>query len=161
MGKKGIATKFPRNYNNKIYTAWKNMRGRCNNTLSKDYKYYGLRGIKHCEDWKEYAYFEKWALKNGYKENLTLDRINCDGNYEPSNCRWATKTTQSRNTRRLRIDNTSGERGVKRQGKKYEASITINGKTKYIGIFNTTKEAGLAYDNFIIENKLEHTRNYL
>jgi hypothetical protein len=61
---------------------------------------YGGRGIKVCDEWKNsYENFREWALSNGYADNLTLDRINPNGNYEPSNCRWATAKTQGNNRR--------------------------------------------------------------
>lgn len=73
---------------------------RCTNPKSKDFKYYGDRGITVCEEWKNsYESFEKWAFENGYAENLTLDRKDTNGNYEPSNCRWATMLEQSNNKR--------------------------------------------------------------
>ena len=64
------------------------------------YRYYGGRGIKICDDWLySYTSFREWALSNGYTENLTIDRVNPDGNYCPENCRWATMAEQNRNKR--------------------------------------------------------------
>ena len=81
----------------KIYTG---MKDRCLNPKSKYYRRYGGRGITVCEEWKkDSSSFFRWALSNGYKEGLSLDRINNDGNYEPGNCRWATRTQQMNNTR--------------------------------------------------------------
>ena len=85
----------------RLYSIWTSMKTRCLNKNSQGYKNYGARKIKICDEWKnDYNSFENWALNNGYQENLTLDRINNDGDYEPSNCRWATCKTQSNNTRR-------------------------------------------------------------
>lgn len=85
---------------NRIYNEMKN---RCLCKTSDKYKYYGGRGISICEDWKnDFRSFYDWALENGYSDKLTIDRINNDGNYEPSNCRWATRCQQSQNTRRTR-----------------------------------------------------------
>lgn len=85
---------------NRIYRIWQNMKDRCLNQKCKDYGNYGARGITVCNEWESsYISFRDWALSNGYKDNLTLDRINNNGNYEPSNCRWATVKEQSRNTR--------------------------------------------------------------
>ena len=85
----------------RLIQVYKHMMGRCYRKTNKDYYNYGARGIIICEDWyKKPDNFCKWALENGYKENLTIDRINTEGNYSPENCRWADAKTQSRNTRR-------------------------------------------------------------
>lgn len=74
------------------------MRSRCENKSSSVYNHYGGRGILICKEWKESKlFFINWALKNGYNDNLSIDRINTNGNYEPSNCRWADWKTQINN----------------------------------------------------------------
>lgn len=84
--------------NTKIYTAWNHILQRCYNPKEKRYKNYGGRGIKICEEWKnDFMSFYNWAIKNGYQEGLTIDRINNNGNYEPNNCRWVTDYIQRRN----------------------------------------------------------------
>jgi len=92
----------------KIYTQWSDMKNRCNNPKNSHYKNYGGRGIEVCKEWNEdYLVFIKWASENGYDKKLEIDRINVNGNYEPSNCRWATIKQQSRNKRNtfyLKID---------------------------------------------------------
>jgi len=76
------------------------MRYRCGNKNASRYKNYGGRGIKVCPEWrKDFVVFMDWALNNGYKKGLSIDRIDNDGNYEPSNCRWATVKQQNRNAR--------------------------------------------------------------
>lgn len=83
---------------NKLYHTWGGMKYRCFNKNSKDYLHYGARGITVCDEWKNnYLAFEEWALKNGYEPNLTIDRINPNGNYEPNNCRWISIAEQNRN----------------------------------------------------------------
>lgn len=82
----------------RIYQVWKNMINRCNNPVLDSYKRYGDRGILVCNEWLDFIKFKEWALNNGYAEYLQIDRINNDGNYEPSNCRWATKIIQANNT---------------------------------------------------------------
>lgn len=83
------------------YRSWLNMKQRCNNPNNPDYHYYGERGIKVCERWTKY---ENFLSDMGHpSKRLTLDRINVDGDYEPSNCRWATRKEQSRNTRATNI----------------------------------------------------------
>ena len=96
-----------------LYRAWLHIKDRCSNQSSKNYDRYGGRGITYCKEWNEYLPFHEWALSNGYKPGLTIDRIDNNGNYEPSNCRWVTAFVQSRNTSRNRL-------------------ITIDGKTKIL-----------------------------
>lgn len=155
-----VKTIFPRNYSNKLYRVWKNMKQRCTNPNREDYKYYGDNGINVCEEWQEYAIFEKWALNNGYKKELTIDRKNTNKGYYPDNCRWVSREVQSRNTRKLRVDNTSGYRGVSRHQKKFQSEIVINGKSVYLGYFSDPIKAAKAYDDYVIKNNLEHTRNF-
>lgn len=136
----------------KLYDTWMNMRTRCYKEQNKRYKDYGGRGITICEKWKEnFIEFYKWAVKNGYKKGLSLDRINNNGNYEPANCKWSTKYEQANNTRRnkkitinnetrtltqwmkitgLRID-TRLERGWS-----LEKAITTEKKTKKLLTYN-------------------------
>ena len=83
----------------RLYTIWKVMRQRCFNPHTTNYKNYGGRGITICEEWNDFSRFREWALNNGYADNLSIDRINVDGNYEPQNCRWSTVVEQARNKR--------------------------------------------------------------
>ncbi len=83
-----------------LYSIYTNMKYRCNNPNIPEYSNYGGRGIKVCDEWShDYDAFYDWAMSNGYSKDLTLDRINNDGDYSPSNCRWATKIVQQNNTR--------------------------------------------------------------
>ena len=85
-------------HKSRLYTAWINMRRRCSYEKSIGYKNYGGRGIRVCEEWDcSFFAFRKWAYENGYKNDLTIDRINNDGNYTPENCRWADMKQQGRN----------------------------------------------------------------
>lgn len=84
----------------RLFDCWRGMRQRCRNPNTKVYKWYGGRGITICQEWLDsYVTFRDWALAHGYADNLTLDRINPDGNYCPENCRWL---TQSENKPRKR-----------------------------------------------------------
>ena len=84
----------------RLYRIWQNMKNRCRNKNVSCYKYYGGKGVGVCDKWaNDFLSFRNWALENGYEENLTIDRIDNDGDYEPSNCRWVTMGVQSRNKR--------------------------------------------------------------
>lgn len=91
---------------------WSNMIQRCHNPNNRQYCSYGGRGITVCDEWRnDYPCFREWALKNGYAQGLTIDRIDNNGGYSPQNCRWATYKEQNRNKRSNR-------------------NITLNGETK-------------------------------
>lgn len=84
----------------RLYTILQLIKSRCRNANDKDYKLYGGRGVKVCYDWaNDYQSFRVWAINNGYSDDLTIDRIDCDGNYEPNNCRWVSMKVQNNNRR--------------------------------------------------------------
>ena len=132
-------------YKSRLYATWQHMKDRTLNPKNQNWGNYGGRGIKICEEWREYMPFRNWALSNGYKENLTLDRINNNGNYEPTNCRWATYEIQNRN-QRLNLRNKSGKKGVHfhKLTKKWRAQIEYKKSKIHLGLFNTVEEAAEA-----------------
>jgi hypothetical protein len=88
----------------RIYNTWRHMKARCYNTNNKSYHSYGGRGIKVCDEWlDDFMSFYNWAMANGYTDKLTIDRINVDGNYEPDNCQWITR---SENTTKGNLERT-------------------------------------------------------
>lgn len=88
--------------NTRIYHIWCAMKARCLNPSNHKFKDYGGRWIKLCDEWMQFEPFAKWAMDNGYREDLSIDRKNNDGNYEPSNCRWITNKQQANNTRKTK-----------------------------------------------------------
>ena len=107
--------RFHKKYENskigeKLYNTWNRMIHRCYDPKHHKYYRYGARGISVCDDWRNnYDTFYNWAINNGYKEGLSIDRINNDGNYEPSNCRWTTRKQQQRNMSRNKVIEYKGE----------------------------------------------------
>lgn len=116
MGKK--IDEFQRYYINergkrqevRLYKIWEMMKRRCINPKDKDYPRYGGRGIKLCKEWYASTNFMRWALSNGYKDTLTIDRIDTNGNYSPDNCRWTDTVTQSNNKRNTIYIDYQGEK---------------------------------------------------
>lgn len=85
-------------HNTRLYRIWGNMKGRCYCKSRKEYKNYGGRGITVCEEWlHDFQAFYDWSMSNGYRDDLTIDRVEVNGNYEPSNCRWITNEEQQNN----------------------------------------------------------------
>lgn len=107
----------------RVYWSWQHMKDRCYNYNNPKYKDYGARGIAVCDEWLNSQVFIDWALANGYRESLTLDRIDVSGNYEPTNCRWATPKEQANNRR-------------------HNLRITHQGKTKTL--YEWAREKGLS-----------------
>lgn len=144
-----------------LYATWKNMVDRCNKKNLKSFVNYGGRGIKICDRWLKIENFIE-DMYSTYQDDLTLDRIDVNGNYEPSNCRWATKSQQMQNTQKIRKNNKTGYRGVSiGKYERFVAQIIVFSKHIYLGKFKTAIEAAYVYDKYIIDNNLEHTNNGL
>ena len=141
----------------RLYTTWRDMKNRCYNEKNKDYRNYGGRGIKVCERWLDVKNFID-DMYPDYKEGLSLDRVDVNGNYEPNNCRWTTDEVQSRNTRDICKNNTSGYRGVSwsKRDKRWIVQITVKNKLIYLGKYKTALEAAKAYETYVRLNNLEH-----
>ena len=125
----------------RLENIYRGMKGRCYYKNHKSFQNYGGRGIKICDEWKNSSKaFYEWALANGYQDHLTLDRIDNDGNYEPSNCRWVTRREQAANRRRT---SNTGVVGVcyDKSKNRYQAYIRIIGKLHHLGQTKTLQEA--------------------
>lgn len=108
----------------RLYKIWDKMKERCYNNNATNYKHYGGRGIRICNNWLDnFMDFYDWSILHGYNDNLSIDRINVNGNYEPNNCRWVDATTQANNTRR-------------------NVYLTCNGKTQSISQWS--RELGIS-----------------
>lgn len=94
----------------RMYNIWFNMKCRCHKETAPDYSRYGGRGIMVCDEWRDgFQAFYDWAMANGYQENLSIDRIDSNGNYCPENCRWVDSKVQNNNTRRNHYITYNGE----------------------------------------------------
>jgi hypothetical protein len=138
----GLANKKHGMFGTRLYQIWADMKRRCENKNFEQYHYYGGRGIKVCDEWNSFLVFQQWANLNGYRDDLTLDRIDPDGDYYPDNCRWATWEEQENNRRNNHL-------------------LTYNGKTQTISqwaretnIPKNTLLARINYLNWDIEKAL-------
>lgn len=146
------------------YRCWTNMKQRCNNKKKSQYKDYGGRGIKVCEEWIN-SFLEFHKDMGECPDNHSIDRIDVNGNYEPGNCRWADNTTQSQNTR-TRTYSKTGCKGVTKLKDKFQALISKDGKNYYLKLHNTFEEAVIArlkgelkYWGYIQQTDFKHLLN--
>lgn len=109
-----------------LYQVWADLKYRCSNSKAANYSDYGGRGIMVCEEWNDFMPFYNWSLANGYKKGLEIDRYpNNDGNYEPLNCRWATRKQNANNTRRTLYAEING---VKKTASEWAHETGVNHK---------------------------------
>lgn len=164
----GCSRKTHGETNHPLYYTWLDMMKRCYNPKKESYKYYGAIGVTVSKEWHNIDNFIK-DMYPTYKSDLTLDKdilcreLNINPPiYSKETCVWRTRTSQSRATRRLIITNKSGYRGVffDKQTNKYKVRISVDKKKKFLGYFIDPKEGALAYDRYITENNLEHTKNF-
>lgn len=145
----------------RLHHTWRMMRYRCQNKNLPIYKKYGARGISVCEEWdKSYIAFRDWALVNGYDDDLSIDRIDGDGDYCPENCRWVDCNVQSAN-QLISSKNKSGHVGVSfnERRKKWRSVISNNKKYIQIGEYKDINDAITARNQYIDRHNLPHTKS--
>jgi len=143
----------------RLYKIWDGMIQRCTNSNRSEYVYYKGRGISVCAEWLVFKNFRDWAESQGYLDNLTIDRINNNGNYEPSNCRWVGRHFQSTN-RRSPINKYIGV-DYRKDRNTWKSRLTYYGKTIIIGTYASAILAAKARDKYIVEhNLLEYKLNF-
>ena len=130
----------------RLHKIWESMLARCEYQKHPHYNEYGGRGITVCEEWHNYNTFKDWAKDNGYSENLTIDRKNNNGNYEPDNCRWITNALQQRNKNNCQMLNHNGKTQTLSE---WARELGINRGTLWsrINILHWEVEKALAADN--------------
>ena len=149
---------------NKLRVIWSAMKQRCFNPNSQDYKKYGEKGIRICNEWLNFENFYNWSLENGYKylpgkngkNLLTIDRVDPKGDYKPSNCRWVDYLTQNTHLSKSKR-NKSGYTGLFLQSSgRWLVTVSVNDKSVNIGTFSTQKEGLEARNKYITEHGLKH-----
>lgn len=148
--------------NHPLYLVWSNMIQRCYNHNNKFYKYYGGEGKVVCDEWKEsFLAFYNWSISNGWRKGLFLNKDNNGPGYFPDKCNFVSRYESNQEQRLLINSNTSGYRGVRKMGNKWQARIGINGEKITIGQFITKEEAAMAYNDFVISRKSKHPLNII
>ena len=127
--------------NHRLYSIWIDMKRRCYNKDRNNYIYYGAKGIGVCQEWKgDFKAFQEWALHNGYKDELTIDRIDYNKNYQPNNCRWITIFEQN--------NNLSSNHKINYEGKEYPSmSLFCREKQLNYNKFRQRIRKGLTVQN--------------
>jgi len=140
-----------------LYGVWQNMKNRCYNKNVESYKDYGAIGIDVCESWRnDFQPFFDWAKANNWEKGLEIDRIKNDKGYSPENCRIVTRKVNLANKGKYR-NNTTGFVGVSlfmHSTDRYVSSISIDGKQRSLGLFDSIENAVEARNKFITDNAL-------
>lgn len=135
-------------FGTRLYNTWIDMRNRIERTDDHNYHNYGGRGITICVEWREFIPFMNWALSSGYQDNLTIDRIDTNGNYEPSNCRFVPLIENIWNKRQ------KPDWGILKRKNHYRAKIMRRGVTYYSPPCKSKADAILFRDNIVLKYNL-------
>lgn len=138
-----------------LYGVWQNMKNRCYNKNVRSYKNYGRKGVTVCDLWlHDFQCFFEWAINNGWTENLEIDREDNGLGYSPDNCRVVSRKINLTN-KGMYSSNKTGYVGISlRKDGRFLSAVSVNGKTKYLGLFIDIKSAVVARNNYIIEHGL-------
>lgn len=147
--RKVLASKTLRRHgdsNTRLHNIWCGMKSRTRGTAGALARKYYVN-VPLCQDWESYENFKQWALNNGYRDDLEIDRIDARKGYSPTNCRWSTRSQQMQNTLNLHRSSTSRYRGVSwcENVRKWRAQIQYKGEHFHLGVFTKEKDAALAY----------------
>ncbi len=142
-----------------IFHVWSEALYRCTKPSNAAYKNYGGRGIIFCDEWYDPKIFCDWAKANGYQKGLTLDRIDNNKGYSPSNCRFTDRNVQSENRRKM-SNNTSGFIGVSSSKGRCQAYARKDNKPIHLGYFDTPEEAARVRDAFVKKHYTSPTLNF-
>ena len=150
------------NRSHKLYRIWADTKTKLKCTNSHRIAYLD-KNITMCDEWlTSFDSFYEWAIHNGYQDGLTIDRIDNNGNYEPSNCRWVDWSVQMVNQRPVKANNTTGYKGItKITDTKWVAHIKFRHKSYGLGTYKTAIEAAKAYDSFVKIMNWPHSTNNL
>ena len=140
----------------RIYKIWYGMVRRCTQPYATGYKDYGGRGISIDPTWLDYLTFRNWAFSHGYAYNLTIERRNVNGNYEPSNCYWADQPTQSANSRKRKVSKFTYKGVDQLPSGRWRAIIQVRGVVINLHTHSTEREAVEARNKYIRDNNLPH-----
>jgi len=140
----------------RLFQIWSNMQARCSKPNRADYQYYGGQGISVCKEWSYYDGFAFWAVQNGYSHDLTIERHDVTGNYEPSNCYWANMNVQAANKKK-RVNSKAPYIGVYAVGRRWAATICSYDVRTHLGVHDTPEQARDARNDYIRKNQLPHT----
>ena len=156
---------FPNQHTkSRLFMLWCTIKAKTNPSMTKRspyWKSYGSKSISLYDEWNDFSSFESWAFSNGYDDILVLHRLDTNKNFTPDNCLWQENQSYDQKISKLRSNNTTGYKGVKRVPSGYfVAQISVNRIRIHIGTYKLKLEAALAYDEYISMYNLSHSKNF-